>query len=218
VKGHKLPPFRAPQLPMIPAFGSGAGPSPQLNDSLAVQCPKAATLGTGYTVSGTLGPKLSGQQIALVYRDGANVIVKVLSTDASGSFTDTVNPGQTGTWTVSAGWPGNLTYHQAFSAACATDVAPQQTALTLTCPGTASVQGEVAVGGTLSAGPTGAPITITYSEPSGTVVDTVVTDVAGDYTDSVLAVPSGTWHIQASYAGDAKHASSTSGVCTTIVS
>ena len=217
-KMHRLPAFKAPHLPVIPAFGSGAGPSPQLADSLSVGCPQTATVGNAYTVQGTLGPRLAGRQIAVVYTEGAGASVHVVTTGAEGTFSDSVTPQGTGTWTVSASWPGDLTYDQSFSTLCSTTVTLQPTSLTLICPGKTAVQGQLAIQGALEPGLPDAPIKITYGEPNGSVADNLSTDAIGGYSDTRLAVPSGTWQIQASYAGDGQHAASTSTVCTTTVS
>ena len=94
---------------------------------------------------------------------------------------------------------------------------PEPTSLTLSCPATVVAKTTIKVSGNLTPGFAGAPIAVKFTEPNGTVTDNVATDPAGAYSDSREATSSGTWTIDAAFAGDASHGPSTAPTCTTQV-
>ncbi len=91
----------------------------------------------------------------------------------------------------------------------------EPTSLSVACPAVAPAKAAFGVGGTLTPGFAGGLVTITYTEPNATIVDTATTDELGNYADSIQAESSGTWTIQATFGGDPNHQSSQSAACTT---
>jgi hypothetical protein len=68
-----------------------------------------------------------------------------------------------------------------------------------------------------------APVTVTYTQPDGTTIVDHTTTVpgeypgdpsAGSYSDSITPEEPGTWHLQASWPGDATYANALSPICT----
>jgi hypothetical protein len=76
------------------------------------------------------------------------------------------------------------------------------TSLSLTCPVAVTVKGSFDVTGSLSPAFAGAPITITYTNPNGSIVHATTTDLNGNFADSAQATASGTWSVSATFAGD----------------
>jgi TolB protein len=72
----------------------------------------AVLLGDSSAVSGSLQPSVSGANITLNYTkpDGSS-ISRHTSTEADGSYSDTFEPSELGTWRIEASWDGDQGYH-----------------------------------------------------------------------------------------------------------
>jgi hypothetical protein len=94
----------------------------------------------------------------------------------------------------------------------------QPTSLSLSGPSTVSFGKPAAFGGTLSPAFADAPVKLVYTfETTGATVEhTATTSASGDYGDTITIPRNqrGSWHVQASYAGDATHGASSSPVLT----
>jgi parallel beta-helix repeat protein len=66
------------------------------------------TIGDNITISGTIGPIMSGKTVTLTYTkpDGTTVI-RTVTTGSDGSYSDSYKPDTTGSWSVIANWQGD---------------------------------------------------------------------------------------------------------------
>jgi predicted lipoprotein with Yx(FWY)xxD motif len=91
------------------------------------------------------------------------------------------------------------------------------TSTSLSCPTMVIIGGSIPVSGKLSP-PMATMVTITYTPQGGSSFTQVAsTDSSGNYSGSAAANQSGTWTVQASYAGNSQYTSSESPACTTSV-
>jgi len=168
--------------------------SPKARSTLTISVsPTVINFGETVTVTGTLTPALAGVQITLTYTrpDGA-VVNRTVTTDASGSFTDTFKPDMDGVWKVKARWPGNVNYVSAVSDEVSFKV---KTPIVLTLevqPKYASLNQSILFVCRFSPPLTGVSIVLKYSSDGGAtwnVLTTMVTG-AGGYAAYVWTPPS----------------------------
>jgi hypothetical protein len=78
--------------------------------------PSEVAEGNSITVSGAIGPALSGKTVALTYKkaDGKTV-TRTATTGSDGSYSDSYRPDAIGLWSVTASWNGDSTYEAASS-------------------------------------------------------------------------------------------------------
>jgi hypothetical protein len=172
-----------------------------------------------YQVNVTLPRELIGQPLALL-RDG-DVVGKALAEDGTVSIPASFGDGNPtdGELEVAVDADGEAPITIPVSGA------PAATSLTQTCPSSPQgAFGTMTTTGKLTGAPTGATVTVTYTKPNGTKrVLTTTTDASGNWSSSTtpaddsLTTNTGTWTIQASYAGDSTHAASSASSCTVTV-
>jgi hypothetical protein len=87
--------------------------------SMSLSCtvsPTTINLGQSVTASGTLTPALSGQTITLTYtKSGLPPVVRTVTTNPSGGYSDTYPPPEAGSWTVQASFAGDANHEPATS-------------------------------------------------------------------------------------------------------
>jgi len=155
--------------------------------------PDPVSQGANFTVSGNLSVSATGAPIA-----GATIHITVGSlsanpvTDQSGNYfvTFTTAP-SSGSYTVTASWPGNLSYAAATGTTTLTTVLPTvATTLSIALnPTSISEGGTYTVSGTLIRDDTGVGVpgeTITISV-DGVTVTTTATDQSGNYSVALTA-------------------------------
>ena len=201
-------------------FRRGLGTVRQ-STALRLACPAKVTAGVDTSVLGQLTPALAGAQITIEYGLPGEVdrFVRQVTTDGRGRFADTFAFGSQGAWTVRVTYAGDATYNSA-SAACTVNATAQApSSLTLACPANAGyIGGTVAVSGALSPAIAGASISVGYQPVTGPeIVNNVLTDAQGRYSDTYTTSQSGNLTIRASYAGTAQTAGATASPCTLFV-
>jgi Peptidase family C25/Propeptide_C25 len=171
-----------------------------------------------YQVNVTLPKELIGQPLALL-RDG-EVVGKALAGDGVVSIPASFGDGNpsAGQLQVAVDADGEAPITIPVSGA------PAATFLTQTCPSSPRNYGAtMTTTGQLSGAQAGATVAVTYTRPNGTsFTNNATANSAGAWSSSVtpgdsLNMNTGTWTIQASYAGDSSHAGSTTSPCSIVV-
>jgi uncharacterized delta-60 repeat protein len=111
------------QAPPPPPPPPPRPPPQKQSSSLTLMCPSSWQRGAALPVTGTLTPGLAGESIGVVYKPAQGTSTsRSVTTATGGSYSDHgYVPGQTGTLTVRASWPGNASYDGS-SAACTVSV------------------------------------------------------------------------------------------------
>jgi hypothetical protein len=69
-------------------------------------------LGSSSTVSGSIQPSVSGANVTLIYiKPNGSSITRHIITEADGSYSDSYEPSQLGSWWIEASWDGDLGHH-----------------------------------------------------------------------------------------------------------
>jgi hypothetical protein len=208
---------------------------------VTLTCPSSAQTGEGISLSGTLSPHPPGAVVRIVYTEAGSQVTHTMTTDTSGAYADVIQASTAGDLTVQAFYDGAAGYLASQSPICQITVSspppppPNKipTFLAINCDASVYTGYDIGMGGqlldqdgTLPLDATSYPITITWTAPNGTVtthtVNTLQVGVSGQlqhvFRDSVSTGPqSGTWHGQASFAGNSTYAGSSSNVCATTV-
>ena len=87
------------------------------------------------------------------------------------------------------------------------------THLSVSCPTIVTQNDSLTIRGRLAPGFAGALVTVTYTEPGGGVVDKVLTDDQGAFSDSIPAGVAGTWTVGAAFDGDPIYQASNAAPC-----
>lgn len=186
-------------------------------ERLGMTCPQSVTVGQAAAITGQLAADAAGAVVFVRFSSANGDTVLQAPVGLDGRWNISSPLGAPGNWHITASYFGDLGHAPATPASC--DVrATATTTLTLACPGKASLKGALTTSGVLSPAVAGAVVTITYTNPMGSIADQATVDATGAFTDTTNLGTSGNWTSQASYAGDASHTSSLSQACATTVS
>jgi hypothetical protein len=225
--------------PPPPPFGPPPGPPSATGVTLT--CPSSAQTGQGISVSGTLSPHPPGAAVRIVYTEGGSQVTHTLTADTTGAYADVMQASTAGNLTVQVFYDGAAGYQASQSPVCQITVSspppppPNKipTYLAINCDSSVYTGSNIGMGGqlvdqdgALFVDTTSYPITITWTAPNGAVtthtVNTLqvgpnaqIQHVFQDFVDT--GTQTGTWHGQASFAGNSTYAGSSSNVCATTV-
>ncbi len=180
--------------------------------------PTNIVIGNQVIISGTVTNEtgttpISNVEVTIEYsREPLPVFTHLatVTTNENGEYSYSWIPQTTGQYTIKASWKGDYGHEGASNTATLTvEKASSLIALTLSSY-TAKVGDTVNVNGTLYPAKA-APITLTYEMPNGTIItETVNSNDAGIFSNTLAANQVGTWTIKASWDGDETHAATES--------
>ena len=165
-------------------------------------------LGETFTVSGELQPGRVGEEITLRYlRPDSTTLSRSIFTSSDGSYADTLEPDMAGVWSVDVSWEGAERVLGVTSDPVEVEVRKISTTLTIMTSSVNLKEGEaIVVSGRLEPSVEGAEVSISYTDPEGSVVvHETITDGQGVYEDSYTASQVGDWRVEAGWGGDSRH-------------
>jgi len=195
-----------------------AGTVEKAQTHLTLVCPSSPSIATPAPFTGSLSGAPADVTIGVSYEQPSGALIPHdVSIGSGGTFTDSFAASQSGAWQAIAHYNGDPNHSAAlavrpFTVAQAVPVtAPSSVSLQCTAnPNRQSISctGQLTSNG---AGISQAPITLTYQPPAGSAtVDMATTAADGTFSDTLNApvgslLASGTWTVQAQYAGDSTH-------------
>jgi len=145
-----------------------------------------------------------GAVVALNYTCKGSEVLRSVSADSHGFFSDSFSPSSFGVWMVSASWVGNQTCFGAISDCESLVVSKIIPSLTCNVTGKVlSMGGKITINGSISPAISFAEITLVFTCPNESEVETSVHTYANGTFDTVFTPDSsGLWQVVASFEGD----------------
>lgn len=180
----------------------------KLPSSISVEVsPMTLNFGQSVTVRGTVNPNLSQVPVTIVYtrpKEG-EIRVQVMTT-TTGYFEDSLTPDLAGSWKVNVSWDGDSTYEGAESDTVRFLVNRAPTNIMITLSSESFDEGEtITVSGSISPPVGGAPISLEYTLPDGSLISRSSTTTDGSFVDTYTPDKDGEWSVRASWSGDDNH-------------
>jgi hypothetical protein len=166
-------------------------------------------------LAGSLG--ISGKNVTIEYLlPNQTNSAHIVTTNASGGFSDSFAPTLAGSWQVRSSFAGDQSYGRSLSDIQFFEAVWSSLSCSVSPSSMTFGSGTVAVSGSLLAGSVGVSgrnVSITYHvEGLSDVVDNVVTGASGGYNDTFRPSIGGNWTVEAIFAGDAIYTGITSPV------
>jgi len=161
--------------------------------------------GENVTVTGWVSP--NGIEVTLNYTCGDVTVLRMVTANTTGFFSDEYTPDRTGNWTVSASWPGNETYFEAFSGYKNFTVTKAPTSVTYSIDKEAITIGEkVSIKGSVEPAIESMKVVLTLQRPDGSIVKRYLyTGSDGGFSLDFKPDLVGSWRVQAKILGDDLH-------------
>jgi len=172
--------------------------------------PSDIVIGNSISISGSL--RISNEIPSLSPSD-ANVTIQILGQEefkrevilgVDSTFNDTFTPLAVGSWFVKAHWEGNATVKSSSSSDITLTVSKASSSIS--CSASTLIVNEeesITVFGTTTPTIPNAKIYVIYIGPEETNLNnTVLSDVDGTYSDSIIPAEKGVWRVSASWKGD----------------
>ena len=218
-------------------LGSSITQTCSANASGAVSVRGLLRLASAGAAAAALRPA-SGRTVVLVARGTEGQVRSVrLTSQPDGSYSIATHIDEPGRWTLVALYGGDRDHSPGQSPSCSIVIPipkvtppppppppppPGQVATTLTlrCPSQSAVNSALAVSGTISPAVAGATVTVTYryqdaQNQTQTITHQVLVAAGGSFSDSATAFTTGTWTVQAGFAGSSGFLASQSPACST---
>jgi len=158
--------------------------------------------GENITVTGSISH--GGATVTLNYTCDAIVTSKLLSTDSSGSFTNTYSPSKTGSWAVTVSWAGNETCFGAFSGY--RNFTVEKTPMSIICNITKesiTIGENVTIRGSVYPIVENLTVVLVFTMPNGSAIEQhVYTNLNGTFIASFKPDSIGSWRVQTRLDGD----------------
>lgn len=170
-----------------------------------ISCEASPTVfegGSPVAVSGEVNPPSEGEEINLQYYLGDIKVSRIVTTNASGGFTDAYTPEAAGEWLVLANWSGGESYFNA-SSSSNFRVERSFSHLSIQVEDDEISKGEsISISGELIPPQGDTSITLTYTDPDGISLSQLVTTYSsGEFYATYTPDKGGVWSVQASWDG-----------------
>ena len=165
-------------------------------------------VGEAITASGTINH--GGVSLSLLYETDGKTVVREVSANATGFFTDTYAPTSTGAWTAQARWDGNTTCQAGASSEVSFTVQ-----LGVSSIDSLSISQEnvplnknITVSSVLDPSLVNRQVTVTFLGPENSFEEiSTLTSGDGSFTVSFKPTKPGSWTAQATFPGDSQYQS-----------
>ncbi|MFB0543762.1 MAG: hypothetical protein ACETVR_03175 [Candidatus Bathyarchaeia archaeon] len=165
-------------------------------------------MGEAITASGTINQ--GGVTLSLFYETEGKTVVRGVSANATGFFTDTYAPTSTGAWTVQASWDGNATCQAGASSEVSFTVqlgASSIDSFSLS-PESVPLNKNVTASGVLNPSLANRQVTVSFLGPENSFEKlSTVTGGDGSFTASFKPTKPGSWTVLATFPGDSQYQS-----------
>jgi hypothetical protein len=167
--------------------------------------PESIKIGERATVTGEMFPK-SSTMITLTFTHGGASTTESITTDADGKFNHIFTPNRAGNWQAIARWEGDAKHKPVQSEPMTFTVQKGEIEITLNPPEnlfSLAVGDTVSLSGEMTPNPGVVDLSVVITNPDGTEKTLPIqTDNSGTFQFQFKADLSGTWEIQARFAGD----------------
>ena len=174
--------------------------------SLSIEVsPSKVSIGEPVTVLGSISPVHSGILVTLTYNmPNKTILTRNVTSTVLGYFKDTFTPEISGSWTVKAGWNGDLDHEGAESQEILFTVLKAKSSISLSISKESLRKDEpITISGSLNPQLAGITITLTFMKPDGTTFsENVLTDSNGSFSWVFTPRDKGEWNMYASWLGN----------------
>ena len=184
-----------------------------LPSSVTVQVdPRRVTFGQTITINGSIVPTHVGASVELVLtKPNGSTTTRSCETMTDGTYQISFVPDRAGSWTVKAGWSGDVDHAGADSGISSFAVEKASTAISIiVSPGSVDEGSAVRISGSISPAISGATISLTLTRPDGSIVSKSTTTSDGGFSDSYTPDGLGSWSVEVSWPGNENYLESIS--------